>query len=78
MGETRNYAIVRFIVKDDAPGIVAVNWINDNGTNCKYPNVRTNEARDKLLKQTAKPAEGWITCPIKVLSKYRELFQFKS
>ncbi|KAF2895453.1 hypothetical protein ILUMI_10725 [Ignelater luminosus] len=63
------YAIVRFIAEDDAPGIVTINWICEDDK-CRYPNVRTNEARDKLLKSNAKPTEEWITCPIKMLSKY--------
>ncbi|KAI8436393.1 hypothetical protein MSG28_009998 [Choristoneura fumiferana] len=39
---------------DDAPGIIASNWIV-NDCSCYYPNVRTEELKDKLLKKKAEP-----------------------
>lgn len=68
------YAIVKFIDEKDAPGIICVHWMNDEENRCQYPNVRTNEARDKLLQKLAVPEQNWITCPIKVLHKYSKSY----
>ena len=69
------YAIVKFVDESDAPGIVCTHWITPDGKFCQYPNVRTNEARDKLLRKLAQPAQDWNTCHIKILHKYRKLFK---
>lgn len=64
------YAIVKFTEEDDALGIVCDKWILDEGTICLYPNVSTDERRERLLKTEAVPKEDWITCPIKILHRY--------
>lgn len=68
------YAIVKFVDEWDAPGIACSHWIHQDEKTCLYPNVRTNEARDKLLRKLVQPAQDWISCRIKILHKYSKLF----
>ena len=63
------YAVVKFVDESDAPGIVCTHWISEDENFCQYPNVKTNEARDKLLRKLAQPAQDWDSCHIKVLHK---------
>ncbi|XP_073956617.1 uncharacterized protein isoform X2 [Choristoneura fumiferana] len=66
-----NFVIVKFVDEDDAPGIIASNWIV-NDCSCYYPNVRTEELKDKLLKKKAEPEPGdtWTQYKIKILKYY--------
>lgn len=64
------YAIVKFIEENDAPGIVCLHWLDKDNNTCVYPNVRTNEARDRLLKKQVGPSPDWSSCRVKVLQKY--------
>ncbi|XP_061711516.1 uncharacterized protein LOC133520847 [Cydia pomonella] len=64
-----HFAIVTFVDEADAPGIIASNWvINENL--CSYPNVRTEELKDKLLKRKAEPEDKWPQYKIKILKYY--------
>lgn len=68
---TTNFVIVTFIDEDDAPGIVASNWIKPDGNTCYYPNVRTEEMKNKLLRKMTEPED--TTRPqyrIKILKRY--------
>ncbi|GBN38581.1 hypothetical protein AVEN_107682-1, partial [Araneus ventricosus] len=68
--EFNMYALVKFLDESDAPGIVCSHWINKFQNVCLYPNVRTNEARDKLLRKCADPGQDWSSCRIKILHNY--------
>ncbi|CAH2083611.1 unnamed protein product [Euphydryas editha] len=68
--DTPSFVIVTFVNEDDAPGIVASNWINPHGNTCYYPNVHTEEMKNKLLKKRADPDESWPQYQIKVLKRY--------
>lgn len=60
-----SFVIVRFTEENGAPGIVAANWITADKQGCFYPNVRSDEAKEKLLKKLAKPDETWPHYPKK-------------
>lgn len=68
--DTPSFVIVTFVNEDDAPGIVASNWINPHGNTCYYPNVRTEEMKNKLLRKRADPEESWPQYQIKILKRY--------
>lgn len=67
---TKDYAIVLFTMEANAPGIILSSWIFDEERQCRYPTVRTNEARDNLLKKMSEPQENWSSNAIKVLNFY--------
>ncbi|KAF5278231.1 hypothetical protein FQR65_LT15720 [Abscondita terminalis] len=50
--------------------LLHVSWITKKNF-CFYPNVKTDEARDKLLKTCAEPSENWKKCRIKVLRYFQ-------
>lgn len=71
-----NFLIVTFVNEDDAPGIITSNWLIDSKT-CYYPNVRTEEMKNKLLKRMAEPEVSlWPEYHIKVLKRYGKKFNF--
>lgn len=70
----KQYAIVQFIDEADAPGVVALQWCNVYKTKWYYPNVLSNESRDKLLKTRVEPQENWWSCSIEVMHEYGENF----
>ncbi|KAG8173037.1 hypothetical protein JTE90_025020 [Oedothorax gibbosus] len=72
---SKNYAVVLFVDENDAPGVVCTTWIAETNNSCRYPNVRTNEARDRCLKEFHTPEDNWAICRIKIL-KYYSQFQF--
>lgn len=73
---TSNFLIVTFVDENDAPGIVASNWVVNNST-CYYPNVRTEEMKNKLLKRMADPDEStWPQYEIRILKSYGKLILF--
>lgn len=67
---TTSFIIVTFVDEDDAPSIVASNWINPDGNTCYYPNVRTEEMKNKLLRKMITPRNTWPTYRIKILKRY--------
>lgn len=67
-----NYVLVRFVEENDAPGIVAANWLLDDETTY-YPTVRTDEMKNKLLKNMAVPDHDinpWKLHKIRILKSY--------
>lgn len=64
-----NFVVVIFLDEDDAPGIVSSNWIIDD-TTCYYPNVRTEEMKNKLLQRMAEPDNTWPQYKIKIIKRY--------
>ncbi|GBP54644.1 hypothetical protein EVAR_35906_1 [Eumeta japonica] len=68
--DTPSFVIVTFIYEDDAPGIVVSIWIDTHGNTCYYPNVRTEEMKNKLLRKMAKPEKSWPQYQIKALKRY--------
>ncbi|GBP74974.1 hypothetical protein EVAR_56265_1 [Eumeta japonica] len=68
--DTPSFVIVTFINEDDAPGIVVSTWIDPRGNTCYYPNVRTEEMKNKLLRKMAEPDKSWPQYQIKVLKRY--------
>lgn len=72
---SKNFVIVTFVDEDDAPGIVASNWIIDSKT-CYYPNVRSEEMKNKLLIRTVDPEVTWPQYSIRILKDYGEYFNF--
>lgn len=58
-----------FVNENDAPGIVASNWIKDRQT-CYYPNVRTEETKNKHLKRMVDPESTWPQYNMKILKTY--------
>ncbi|XP_028158432.1 uncharacterized protein LOC114351417 [Ostrinia furnacalis] len=67
--ESKNFFLVTFLDEDDAPGIVSSKWLIDTNT-CYYPNVRTEEIKNKLLKKMAAPEATWSQYQIKILKSY--------
>ncbi|KAG8180947.1 hypothetical protein JTE90_024696 [Oedothorax gibbosus] len=72
---SKNHAVVLFVDEDDAPGVVCTSWIAETNDCCIYPNVKTNEARDRYLKEIHTPEDNWAICRIKILKYYRK-FEF--
>lgn len=71
MTTTTNFVIVTFVDEDDAPSIVASNWIKSDGNTCYYPNVRTEEMKNKLLRKMTLPDNtSWPQYRIKILKRY--------
>ncbi|XP_054718712.1 uncharacterized protein LOC129228097 [Uloborus diversus] len=61
------YALVTYADEDDAPGIVATNWIDFENEICWFPNVITNEKKMKLLLSREPPSENWLQCQVTIL-----------
>lgn len=68
------FAVVLFTDENDAPGLIALKWANETNNMCYYPNVLTNERRDKLIELEAQPTNAWIKCPIKILHMYMVIY----
>jgi hypothetical protein len=68
--QAKVYAIVKFIDEDDALGVVCTSWITNSGSECFYPNVRSDERRDRMLKMQSSPEPGWVSSRIKIMQKY--------
>lgn len=70
MEEDSRFVIVTFVDENNAPGIVASNWIKEDGNTCFYPNVRTEDLKEKLLRKMAAPDDLWQQYKIKILKGY--------
>ena len=64
------YAIVKFPEEADARGIVPLKWISSDENTCVYPNVNTDERRDKLVRLNVDPEDAWESFSVKLLKKY--------
>lgn len=73
---TANFVIATFVDEGDAPSIVSSNWIHQDGDTCYYPNVRTEEMKNKLLKKMIMPDDTWPQYRIKILKGYGMFFIF--
>ncbi|GBM62036.1 hypothetical protein AVEN_103342-1 [Araneus ventricosus] len=65
-----DFAIIRFTDEEDAPGIVSTKWIDTRNNTCWYPNVRTEEKKNKLLVSHASPKKEWLNCPMRILKTF--------
>lgn len=68
-----NFAIVKFTQEDDALGIVALKWVSYDDSWTFYPNVTTNEKRDKIIRLQVEPGKEWLKCPIQIMHKYGKI-----
>ncbi|XP_049763694.1 uncharacterized protein LOC126092234 isoform X1 [Schistocerca cancellata] len=68
--EKYKFAIVKFPEEDDALGIIALCWIQNDGTTCLYPPVTTDSKRNKLLREEALPLQSWSSHKISLMKKY--------
>lgn len=49
-----SFIIVRFTEKSGAPGTVTSDWISADKKTCFCPNVRSDQAKEKLLKKISR------------------------
>ncbi|XP_049816187.1 uncharacterized protein LOC126263178 isoform X3 [Schistocerca nitens] len=68
--EKYKFAIIKFPAEDDALGIIALCWIQNDGTTCLYPPVTTDSKRNKLLREEALPLQSWSSHKISLMKKY--------
>ncbi|XP_046405330.1 uncharacterized protein LOC124170575 [Ischnura elegans] len=71
----KNFAIVKFVDEDDAPGIISLQWLDSTRKWCHYPNSKVDEVRDRLLRTHAAPEEDWHFCQVAVLAEYETYSQ---
>lgn len=69
-----NFAIVKFVDEDDAPGIISLQWLDCSKKWCHYPNTKVDGMRDRLLRTHAQPEKDWHFCQVAVLQEYGETF----
>ncbi|CAG9857364.1 unnamed protein product [Phyllotreta striolata] len=64
------YAIVLFVDEGDAPDVVPRSWISESLKVCRYPHVKTEFAKKKLVLASAIPQENWLEYQIKFLKEF--------
>uniref|UniRef100_A0A6M2DSQ9 Putative dna topoisomerase 2-alpha-like protein n=1 Tax=Xenopsylla cheopis TaxID=163159 RepID=A0A6M2DSQ9_XENCH len=67
----RTFVIVLFVKENDAPDIIASNWLTKCRQYCYYPKVRFDEAKNKLIKKFTPPDRlTWSKHQIRILTEY--------
>lgn len=70
------FVIVKYTDEDDVLGIIPSNWILADEEQCYYPlAIKSNEAREKLIRNATDPDKNWALCPIKVVHKFETYSQ---
>ena len=55
-----NFVIVKFAAEDDSLSILSTNWMNEDETWSKFPNVGSEMRKNKLLFARTIPGEDWL------------------
>lgn len=79
MAEEKRFAIVKFTEEDDAPGIIPLSWLTNDYSMCHYPEAKTDQMRERLIKNAVNPQDKmykWQLFNVQVMHFYCEYLLF--
>ncbi|KAF5276640.1 hypothetical protein FQR65_LT16242 [Abscondita terminalis] len=62
------FAVVKFTIENDAPGVVSTKWIDFQRNVTLFPSV--GYGSNIIVRKQKNPNSNWIECPVQILGNY--------